>query len=226
MEGSTEPRAPAEERCPSCDAPAEHGQLVCLECGERLSLDYRRPRGWKLPLAVVLSVLLVASAGFAFALARVSDDADSEVADAPAAKDEERASRNERRGERERPRERREPARRRKRRPERREPERRPVATDRRARTWPAGRDGFTVVLISTEDPASARQFARTARQGGTPVGVLRSNDYPSLQSGFWIVFSGVYRSRGEAQRAAGRLNRGFPGAFPQFVNGAKAKRR
>src|SRR3712207_8151338 len=53
----------------------------------------------------------------------------------------------------------------------------------------PGGRDGFTVVLISTEDQASARQFERSARRGGTPVGMLRSDDYPSLQKGFWIVF-------------------------------------
>ena len=238
MEGSTDPRAPADERCPLCGARAEPGQLVCLECGARLALDYRRPRGWKLPVAVVLGVLLVGAGGFAFALARLSDDAESEVASAPTEKEDERTASSGQRGERAdrserrpKPPARRERAARRERpvrreRPRSRRPERRPAASDRSARSWPAGRDGFTVVLISTEDPSSAREFARSARQGGTEVGLLRSNDYPSLQSGFWIVFSGVYRSRAEAQRAADRLGRGFPGAFPQFVNGSRAKRR
>jgi predicted nucleic acid-binding Zn ribbon protein len=230
MEGSTDPRAPADTTCPSCDAPAQPGQLVCLECGTRLELDYKRPRGWKLPVAVVLAVVLVAAGAFAIAISRVSDDAESEVADAPAGAEERQTEEEKRQpgedketrtGE---GRERREPRERPRERP--RPPERRAARTDPRARTWPAGRDGFTVVLISTEDQASARQFARTARQGGTSVGVLRSDDYPSLQRGFWIVFSGVYKGRPEAERAANRLNRGFPGSFPQFVNGTKAKRR
>ena len=217
MEGSAEPRAPADTTCPSCEAPAERGQLVCLECGARLALDYRRPHGWKLPLAVIAGVVVISAAAFALALGRVSDDAESEVADAPATSKKREPGRAGRRGER---RARGERAR------ERRRPERRGARTDPRARSWPAGRDGFTVVLVSTEDRASARQFARSARQGGTPVGVLRSDDYPSLQRGFWIVFSGVYRTRAEADRAAGRLGRGFPGAFSQFVNGTRAKDR
>ena len=231
MEGSTEPRAAADTTCPSCDAPAEPGQLVCLECGTRLELDYKRPRGWKLPVAVVLAVVLVAAGAFAIAVSRVSDDAESEVADAPAGAEKRQADEDKRQAGKDKEsrtgkdRKRRKPPERRRER-RRQEPDRRAASTDPRARTWPAGRNGFTVVLISTEDQASARQFARTARQGGTAVGVLRSDDYPSLSRGFWIVFSGVYKGRPEAERAANRLNRGFPGAFPQFVNGTKAKRR
>ena len=29
--------------CPTCGAPAERGQLVCLECGSRIALAYKRP---------------------------------------------------------------------------------------------------------------------------------------------------------------------------------------
>jgi hypothetical protein len=80
------------------------------------------------------------------------------------------------------------------------------------------------VVLVSVDDRRSAQSFARTARQGGTRVGVLRSNDYPSLDKGFWIVFNGIYRTRREAQRATARSSRAFPGAFPQFVKGARRR--
>jgi hypothetical protein len=51
---------------------------------------------------------------------------------------------------------------------------------------------------------------------------VLRSDDYSSLSEGFWIVFSGVYRNRAQADRAADRLGSRYSGAFAQFVNGAE----
>src|SRR3954454_18879228 len=48
--------------CPNCGAHADPGQLVCLECGARLALDYRRPRGWRPAAAVIAVVLLIAGA--------------------------------------------------------------------------------------------------------------------------------------------------------------------
>ena len=44
-----EPAAPAPEAltCPNCAAPADPGQLMCLECGSRLALDYQRPPTWE-----------------------------------------------------------------------------------------------------------------------------------------------------------------------------------
>src|SRR4051794_18602633 len=77
--------APAPEQldCPSCGAPAEAGQLMCLECGSRLALDYQRPPTWRLPAAIVGLIVLIAGAGVAFALAQVSDDAGKTTANAP-----------------------------------------------------------------------------------------------------------------------------------------------
>src|SRR3954471_19447792 len=72
--------------CPHCGEPAEKDQLVCLHCGGRLALDYRRPPGWKLPTAIVATVALVAAVAFGFALRAVTHNAKTEVANAPAGK--------------------------------------------------------------------------------------------------------------------------------------------
>src|SRR5436190_21231034 len=54
--------------CPKCGAPADRGQLMCLECGNRLALDYGRPPAWRLPAAVVAALLLIAGLGVAIAV--------------------------------------------------------------------------------------------------------------------------------------------------------------
>src|SRR5438477_11154684 len=82
QQAATEPLAGA-TTCPSCGAPADPGQLMCLECGSRLALDYQRPPSWRLPAAIVAVVVLVAGAGLAYALARVSHDAGKTTASAP-----------------------------------------------------------------------------------------------------------------------------------------------
>jgi hypothetical protein len=70
---------------------------------------------------------------------------------------------------------------------------------------WPAGTDGFTVVLASVPDGgrAPATQKAKEASDAGLPeVGVLTSSEYSSLHPGYLVVFSGVYATRDEAEAA------------------------
>src|SRR3954447_17759261 len=75
-----------ETTCPHCCAPADEGQLVCLECGGRIGLDYRRPPGWKLPLAIVAVLLAALAVAFGLGLHEITDTADDEVASAGAGK--------------------------------------------------------------------------------------------------------------------------------------------
>ena len=69
---------------------------------------------------------------------------------------------------------------------------------------WPAGKDGYTIVLSSTEtsrgrEPAERR--ARDAIDEGLPeVGILNSSDYLTLNPGYYVVFTGVYDTLGEAR--------------------------
>ena len=88
---------------------------------------------------------------------------------------------------------------------------------------WPAGRDGYTDVLLSiavSTGRAEAEARARAARRAGLPeVGVLLSSTFPSLQPGYWVVFSGVYASAAAAQKALADVRlRGFTDAYPRRV--------
>ena len=203
--------------CPTCGAPAERGQLICLECGSRIALAYRRPPSWRVPAAIVAVVLLVAGAASVLAYRALTDDAEDEVASQPVpAQPAGDADREEREAT-----------------PDRDEPAEEeptgpgglPVDSD-GVRSWPEGEDGFTVVVLSSEDRASARAFAQQAVQQGVKAGVLRADDYPALSAstGFFIVFVGRYANQAGADRAAARLGRNYQGAYPQFVDGSKAK--
>lgn len=79
--------------------------------------------------------------------------------------------------------------------------------------TWPAGTNGFTVVLKSIPTSAGrgvAVKEARKALAGGlADVGVLDSSDYSSLHAGYFVVFSGVYTTQAEATNALGTARSG-----------------
>jgi len=239
---ATRQRPKADITCPTCGAPAETGQLICLECGSRIALAYRRPPSWRVPMAIVSVVVVAAAAGIYFGLQGLEDDADQEVAaqQAPSepqreasggsggdeqesgdrdseAQDDAKADADEKSPKKE-PAEKKEPAR---------EDTEAPAAGAGGVRSWSEGEDAYTVVILASEDQRSARAFAENAVKAGTPAGVLRADDYPSLSAstGFFIVFVGTYPNQVKADRAAARLGQRFAGSYPQFVDGSKAKR-
>ena len=80
------------------------------------------------------------------------------------------------------------------------------------AADWPAGTDGWTVVLGSfpqTLGRAKAEAAARRAHARRlAQVGILDSSQYASLHPGYWVVFSGVYGSEAEATSALDHARR------------------
>ena len=89
--------------------------------------------------------------------------------------------------------------------------------------SWPASQNGFTVVLESI--PTSAgRSFAlaraRAASRSGLPkVGVLDSGRYSSLHPGYFVVFSGIYGTRSEADQARVTASaKGYPAAYAREI--------
>ena len=195
--------------CPSCGAPAERGQLVCLECGARVALVYRRPPGWKVPAAITAVVALLLGGGAVLAISALGDEADREVAAAP-------------------PRPRETPARTAAEKPEpadskakAAEPELATTSIVQRGAlySWPRTLEGFTVVITSTEDRASATTFARSAAKSKpAKLGVIRADDFQTLPKGFYVVFAGYYDLRAKADRATARLSGKYQGAFTQSV--------
>src|SRR3954449_1659584 len=226
---AAEPAAaePAVLSCPNCGAPAEPGQLMCLECGNRLALDYQRPPSWRLPAAIVGIVLLLAGIGVAIALAAVTNDAGKTTAAAtqPAAPAPQSAPADT-------PPTTAAPA---------------PAPTDSTATPapaggtpaatpatpatttpapapsgWPPGKSAFTVILASLPTKAAAEDKLKTAQGAGiTTAAILHSDDFPTLNAGYWVVFDGQYDSIDQAKSQAGadQGKGGFTDAYPRFVS-------
>ena len=208
--------------CPTCGARAEEDQLVCLECGSRVALGYRRPPSWRVPAAILAAVVLLVLGGTAFAIKRIGDDAEREVRRTPVKLG--RPAETKTSGEKNK-----EPA------PEKDGAEK-PAARQEPAENatpptggelvksgafyaWPRDLRAFTVVLLSAEDRASAERFARSASEGApAKIGVIRADDFKSLPQGFYVVFAGQYADRAAADAATARLKERFSGAFPQLV--------
>jgi hypothetical protein len=91
---------------------------------------------------------------------------------------------------------------------------------------WPSGKKGFTVQLqtlpqsgtsVSTVD---SDKSAATAK-GAANVGALLSEHFSSLPAGNYLIYSGVYSKRAEAQKALAGLKKAFPGAKVLAVSNA-----
>jgi hypothetical protein len=74
-------------------------------------------------------------------------------------------------------------------------------------------------VLVSAKTRKQANAKAREAKSQGIDAGVLHSNDYSSLNPGYWVVFVGQY---GTADQARSHIDeyagKGFPGGYPRQV--------
>ena len=184
--------------CPNCGAPTERGQLVCVECGERLALKEeggdRRTLDNVPAVVVLLAVVVIGAGAFGFALSELNGDSgnDSGASNgpntAPAAAPQ--------------------------------------TETDTGAAqqpshslllTWPDGVTAYTVVLVTSSDRPAARRVAREAAQSGLEAGLLRSDDY-DLGTGLWIVFAGRFDTQESAERQAGNLSARYPGAYATLV--------
>jgi hypothetical protein len=88
---------------------------------------------------------------------------------------------------------------------------------------WPATGNGWTIVLVSypktTGRDAAYATAARAAKAGLTQVGVLDSSLYASLQPGYYVVFTGIYGGKSDADAAVSTARQaGFGGAYSRQV--------
>ncbi len=89
---------------------------------------------------------------------------------------------------------------------------------------WPEGQTGWAVILASksqaTFQESDAQVVADEATAAGVPmVGVLDSSLFPSLNPGYWAVFSGPYATREEAETAAATIQgQGYADAYAREV--------
>jgi hypothetical protein len=180
------------DRCAQCGQPLAEEQEWCLNCGSSRTLIYRPP-DWRAPVLVVIAVIVIALAGFVFALTRLSNSATRSAAATATESDAASTAAPSNAG------------------ASVSIPSRTTATTASTGHTtattglngWPVGLDGWTVVLsrFTTETAADAR--AAEILPSDARVGVLDSSNHPSMHAGYWVVFSGRYPNRAEAQAAA-----------------------
>ncbi|MCP9487367.1 MAG: hypothetical protein MSC30_16080 [Gaiellaceae bacterium MAG52_C11] len=212
--------------CPRCSAGSAPGQEYCLECGLRLpegrsgtierastGLSARQPwaAGWFLPTVFGLAIAIL---GTGAAIAISSDGEATEAvptatggsltappsASGPSAPEPSTGS-----GQTAPP----------------------PLAPPPPARvpaaiSWPTGRRGWTIVLLSLPQNGglgAARAKAEEAREGGLRrVGVLDSSRFASLLPGYYVVFHGVFESEPEAVSSLQRARAVFGSAYQRAI--------
>jgi predicted nucleic acid-binding Zn ribbon protein len=183
-------------QCPNCGAPAERGQLVCTECGTRISLKQEggdRRRFDNLPaIAVLLTVVVIGAGAFGFALSELTDDSGNNSAAADKPKAQPPPTTETDTGKAQQP-------------------------SHSLLLTWPKGVTAYTVVLVTTGDKPGATRVAREAAKTGLEAGVLHSDEY-SLGEGFWIVFAGRFDTQASAESQASNLAARYPGAYAAQV--------
>lgn len=214
------PAPPTERRCPRCGAPMTDEQEWCLHCGAAVGTRVVAAPGWRAPLVIAGTVLVLAVIAIAVAIVQLADDTD-EVAQNPAptpaatpppavtptpdpalpgttpTPDPALPGTTPTPGGTPSP-----------------TATPSPTTTPEPASTpdpgggsggadWPAGESGWTVVLASETSRSTAEGKADDlAADGISGVGVLNSDDFSSLNPGFWVVFSGQYDSQAEARDA------------------------
>jgi hypothetical protein len=87
---------------------------------------------------------------------------------------------------------------------------------------WPAGQNGWTVVLASLPQSAGRAAAASAGRKalsaGLTDVGVLNSSEFSSLHSGYFVIFSGVFNSQAEAKSGLDTASGSYPQAYVRQI--------
>ena len=64
----------------------------------------------------------------------------------------------------------------------------------------------------------AAVEKAKRVPSRGLNIGILHSNDYVSLQPGYWVAFAGQFDSVDEAQQTADRYRDQFPSTYQRFI--------
>jgi len=184
--------------CAHCGAALAEDQEWCLECGSARTVIHSAP-DWRVPVAIIGTVVLLVLAGFAIALANLSTQANrmtqtKSAAATAAARPTPTTSTS----------------------PTPTKPAQHPAAV---IPGWATGLSGWTVVLAQRRFKAKADNVAREFQGTGVAAGVLNSSQHPTMVPGFWIVFSGRYPSQAAAAAAAAKLRaQGHPRARAREV--------
>jgi hypothetical protein len=94
---------------------------------------------------------------------------------------------------------------------------------------WPPGATGYTVQLQTlpqsgTQVSAVAAAKSAAGGKGAKNVGALKSDEFSSLTPGNYVIYSGRYSTKADAQKALSALKRTFPAAAVINVSSGSAE--
>jgi cell division septation protein DedD len=210
--------------CPRCGELAEPGQEVCLRCGALVGRAYRRPPSWRVPAALAALGVLLIGAGAGFGIAELTHDKDKKkkpisLTPRPVAPTPPPVATTA---------------------PTTTAPTTTAPTTTNTAptttnttpsggaapgalTTWPPGKAGWTVLLITTTNKSEAEKTARNAAKESISAGILDSDYYVGFQKDSWVAFMGQYDSKAAAKNAAKSYQqKGFSGTPTEIKPKAK----
>jgi hypothetical protein len=93
---------------------------------------------------------------------------------------------------------------------------------------WPSGKSGYTVQLQTLPQSGTSVSAVESAKssasaKGAKAVGALKSEEFSSLSAGSYVIYSGVYTKKSEAEKALGGLKKSFPAAKVIKVSNASS---
>ena len=75
------------------------------------------------------------------------------------------------------------------------------------------------MIIESAQSQSAAETVAEQAQSDGqTDVGILNSDDYSSLNGGYYVVFVGSYTSESEAEAALDGIKSDFSDAYVRQI--------
>jgi hypothetical protein len=83
---------------------------------------------------------------------------------------------------------------------------------------WTGG-DGYTIIIESADSLSEAETVAQEAQDSGHTVGILNSDDFSSLNGGYYVVFSGEYTSESDAEADLDSLKADYSDAYVRRVS-------
>jgi len=83
---------------------------------------------------------------------------------------------------------------------------------------WTGADGDYTVIVESATSKSGAEKVAQKASDAGESPGILKSDDYSSLNGGYWVVFIGQYAKKSEAEDALGGLQSTFSDAYVKSI--------
>jgi hypothetical protein len=88
---------------------------------------------------------------------------------------------------------------------------------------WPRNANGWTIVLVSYPKangrPSALATATKAAKASLPQVGILDSGGFASLQPGYFVVFTGIYGSKNDADAAVATTRQaGFGGAYSRQI--------